>query len=216
MTLKAKALGQSIVLIESETRYMLCSTFMRLQEFYESPFNSIRGNYFDEEDFMDCYANANGNIFSYFEDWGGFNVPGHVIEKFKVAFAGQLNKKEVRLLSMIDALVIPSQPYYVIGAEKEDWVTVRHEIAHALYGLMPEYEQAMDYLLKSEGVNMVEFKKALTKMGYCDDAVLDEAQAYLATGSNHELKDFGVPGLTKQKKKFVTLFEQFVEEFNLG
>src|ERR1700760_4146537 len=83
-----------------ENQYSCCSTFLRLQEYYESPIKGIRGNYFTLEQFMDAYAETKGN-FTYTLDWGGFNVPGHVIKKFFDLFGMNLLEKEKNLYHLL-------------------------------------------------------------------------------------------------------------------
>jgi len=46
----------AIINVEYNTRYELCSCFMRIQEFYESDIPVIRGNYFTLDQYMDEYA----------------------------------------------------------------------------------------------------------------------------------------------------------------
>ena len=64
----------AIVDVQYNTRYELCSSFMRMQEFYESDIPCIKDNYFTLEKFMDEYAKKNGG-FSYTMDWSEFNIP---------------------------------------------------------------------------------------------------------------------------------------------
>ena len=53
-----KKLRNDIILINAKDQYELASTFIRLQEFYESPFSEIKGHTFSMEEYMDIYANS--------------------------------------------------------------------------------------------------------------------------------------------------------------
>jgi hypothetical protein len=64
--------ADAIYLLRFETQYEITSSFLRIQEHYESPHFS--GRVFTLEEFMDWYA-AEYGAFTYLEDWSGFNVP---------------------------------------------------------------------------------------------------------------------------------------------
>ena len=64
-------LADGIFLVRFDTQYALASTFLRIQEHYES--NRFRNRVFSLEQYMDWYA-AEFGAFTYFEDWSGFNV----------------------------------------------------------------------------------------------------------------------------------------------
>jgi hypothetical protein len=72
-------IADGIYLLRFKTQYELTSTFLRVQEYYESP--RFQGRIFTLEQFMDWYAAQYGS-FSYFEDWSGFNVPSTAFQPF--------------------------------------------------------------------------------------------------------------------------------------
>ena len=81
--MKCKEIYPNLFLFTFPNQYELASTFIRLQEFYESPYKEIKGQYFTLEKYMDRYAkDQEDNKFTYFEDWNGFNVPGNIVLKF--------------------------------------------------------------------------------------------------------------------------------------
>ena len=71
---------------------------MRVQEYYESRYPSIKGKYFPIEDFMDIYSEKNGN-FTYTLDWGGFNIPGNIYMEWAEDFwkYPDMMQKEINL-----------------------------------------------------------------------------------------------------------------------
>ena len=89
------------------------------------------------------------------------------------------------------------KPFYIIGGVKGDIEVIDHEIAHALYYMNPEYKDMMDTAnyqfyknLRGEYSKMV---KALKKMGYGDNVIKDEVQAYMSTSGKKELVEkFGL------------------------
>ena len=52
--MRIKTSKDNIIFLEADTQYELASTFMRLQEHYESP--KFRGKKVDLEEYMDWYA----------------------------------------------------------------------------------------------------------------------------------------------------------------
>ena len=177
-----------LIHLHFETQYGLASTLMRLQEFYESPYEGIRGHVFTHETFMDRYAQENDGEFTYFEDWTGFNVPGHIVDAFFEQFT-DLQQKEHKLRKFINEILEENDwnAYYIIatcrGAADEE-ETVQHEIAHAMYYLFNTYKEEMDGHLtsmESEKALMKALKFQLKKSGYAENVHEDEMQAYFAT-----------------------------------
>lgn len=191
-----------IVHLNFDTQYELCSTFVRVQEFYESPFEGIRGHYFTLEEFMDHYAKTNGN-FTYFSDWGGFNVPGDVVNSFFDKF-DELRQKEHVILDAVKPFWFTSDKhsdYYVIGtyadADGDETTYVAHEIAHAYYYLDATFKSAQDSIYEQlDSEVKARVAVALIDMGYSEQVILDETQAYFATDDENVLrKRFNLEGL---------------------
>lgn len=173
-----------IVHFHFEKQYDLIADFIRLQEFYESPLKGIRGELFTLDEFMDAYAEANGN-FTYFTDWLGFNVPGNIVIKFRDVFYGDMRPREWGLLSSIDhknKFIYRRDPqFYVIGTCK-NFKYVNHELAHAYYYLAPAYKDAQDAVTASMDPEMkAKVAVKLVEMGYTEDVIDDEIQAYFST-----------------------------------
>jgi hypothetical protein len=71
--------AEGVYLLRSKTQYELASTFLRIQEHYESPFFS--GKIFSLEQYMDWCAARTGS-FTYYEDSSGFSVPSSALQPF--------------------------------------------------------------------------------------------------------------------------------------
>jgi hypothetical protein len=135
---------------------------------------------------MDTYAEKTG-AFTYFEDWGGFNVPGDVIIKFRDEFYGEMRPKEWALLHDVGDFVYRRDPkFYLIGThgtlDGNGASYVEHEMAHAYFYLEPMYKNMCDivYSLLASDIKD-KLKEKLLKMGYNEDVVPDEVQAYFST-----------------------------------
>jgi len=185
--MKIKSSNDNIIVLTAETQYELASTFLRVQEYYESP--EFKDTVFDLEEYMDYYAEKYGN-FTYYSDWNGFNVPGNVVRSFFKEFAKfskQLSQKEIDLFNILAEYIDGDQKFYVIGLWKND-NTVEHEFSHAFYCVDPAYKKEMNALLKNVPE---EFKhrclKVLQDDGYHKSVFVDETIAYFAT---NKITDF--------------------------
>lgn len=181
--MKIESTKNNIIFLKAKDQYELTSTFLRLQEFYESPNPKFRNKFFELEDYMDWYAKEYGN-FTYTSDWSGFNVPGNVVTNFFVDYKGKTLKKENALFKLIRAATFDTDnKFYIIGTY-EDGSVVNHEMAHAHFYLDPAYKKQMTQLVNDLPQSFrIQFQNMLLKKGYCKQVLVDETQAYLATNS---------------------------------
>jgi len=195
--LKFKKLANNIYQIEADTQYEICMTFIRLQEYYESPFEEIRECSFTLETYMDRYAKENGN-FTYTEDWNGFNVPGEAVRKFfnlnETDFMLNASWKEKWLLAQLifHNVLRSSEEFYLLGTHKQEIEedVLAHEYAHAFWHLDPEYRKAQEMLLNSlHPDKKKKIKFALKNEGYDESVFWDEAQAYISTSCDQDLEE---------------------------
>lgn len=163
-----------IYLIESNSRQDLAETFMRFQEHYESP--EFKGKTFSIDEFAHWYAKKYG-AFTYTRDWYGFNIPASVLEPFRQGKFDPLTSKEHNLLKLCEKADTNS---YIIGVTpnaeyfKE---TVKHEFVHGAFYTNSEYRKDVIGCVRNFSIKPI--NKGLIKMGYCDDVVVDETNAYV-------------------------------------
>lgn len=165
-----------IYLIESRTRQDLAATFVRFQEYYESPV--FGGRAFSVDEFSAWYASQYG-AFSYCQDWAGFNIPSWVLEPFKDGEFNPLTDKEKNLINFFRNI---QGDFYIIGATKQDEEcadTIKHEFAHGAFFTNSDYRRDVMSCLNTHRPNVV--KIALQEMGYGDNVLEDETNAYLLT-----------------------------------
>lgn len=166
----------NIYLIESATRQGLAETFMRFQEYYESPV--FKGKFFTVEEFAAWYTSQYGQ-FSYCQDWSGFNIPSSVLAPFKEGKFGPLTDREDNFLKFFKNV---EESFYIIGITRQDpeWQeTLRHELAHAKFFVDDSYRK--DVLACISDLKPGSVKTALEKMGYGKNVIDDETNAYLMT-----------------------------------
>lgn len=166
--------ADSIYVVRFETQYALASTFLRIQEHYES--SRFRGRVFSLEDFMDWYA-AQFGAFTYYDDWTGFNVPSTALAAFYSGRFDPLLRKEQQLLRLLAKV---RTPFYVIGLFDDN--DLMHELAHALFFLHPAYRREVRAALREH--NTASVRRRLAALGYHRSVLEDEVHAYVLAGLN--------------------------------
>lgn len=169
--------ADGIYLLRFENQYELTSTFLRVQEHYESP--QFHGRIFTLEQYMDWYVAENG-AFTYYQDWSGFNVPSTAFEPFYDGKFDPLTSKEKRLLGLFKNL---QGRFYVIGIyDGGKKGTLTHELAHALFFIDEGYRKAVREAMR--GYDTSSLERQLIKAGYARHVVVDEVQAYIVAPSS--------------------------------
>jgi len=207
--MKLEKLCDGVYNIVFDTQYELTSTMLRVQEYYESPYEEIRGKYFELQDFIDLYSKDHDG-FTYYTDWSGFNVPAWVVKDF-FTFPS-FSKKELALKALVDT--IEDGDYYLIASSKESGSNVHnHELAHAFFYLSETYRNHMRRLVRTFNGSK-DMRDDLASMGYCKEVMTDEIQAYLATSS---LLDFNGWKFIQNKPdiEHMIKFQSFFRDFNI-
>ena len=186
---RIEGLGGGIYHLSFPNQYMMNAAFLRPQEYFESP--KYRGKVFTRDEFQSWYcATRPHGQFSYYTDWGGFNLPDKALKPF---FRGAFNP-----LSPLEKIIIEpfrdmKGPLYLIGTLQGDArETLRHEIAHALYHTNPHYREEVEQALSI--VNLTPINRCLKGMGYHRLRWKDEAHAYIGD-LPAELETFGINSL---------------------
>lgn len=163
----------------------LGSTFLRFQEYQESP--KFKDKVFSVKEFIKYYSSFNPDgCFTYFDDWAGFNISSDMLVPFYEGNFNPLTKREQKLLSIFDKELKLGQNFYILGivpSKDKSGDTLLHELAHALFYLNPIYKKEVLKALKP--YKLPEVKKHIMGLGYNKSVLYDEAQAYLT----HNLKD---------------------------
>jgi hypothetical protein len=182
---KLKEVAPSVFLCAMKDPYDLAMTFCRVQEYYESPYKEIRGKVFSIAEYQRLYTHERGEkSFTYPTDWFGFNVPSIAIESLYSQSIPDLNLYDNVILKIHnqDVPAITNYKYYLIGATENAWGTVRHEVCHGLYYTDSSYRETVDELVDSISASQEQkMTKFLKDMGYCQEVIKDEIQAYLST-----------------------------------
>ena len=192
---KTKKPIKNCLLLEFNTQKDLALAFCRVEEYYEGN-PKVNGKYLSFVEFIDAFMTDDGKL-DYFHYWTGFNIPGNIFIEWSQKNMSEKTYWENALAYAVHSKLNLEKPFYVIGGVKGDIEVIDHEIAHALYYMNPEYKDMMDTAnyqfyknLRGEYSKMV---KALKKMGYGDNVIKDEVQAYMSTSGKKELVEkFGL------------------------
>lgn len=191
----------------------LALTFCRMQEYYESDLPELKNKHFSFEEFIDSQMDINGNI-DYFNYWDGFNIPSQVLHSW-LGGIKNLTRWEDKLIAQLP--ILSDEPFYVIGALEKDKTTISHEIAHALYSLDNSYFAKMSALttnfLNEHKKDSSKLIKILKILGYGENVILDEIQAYLSTDPKKNLvEDFELDYDTL--KPLIQQYRKVLREYN--
>jgi hypothetical protein len=215
---KVKEIKPRIYCVLVDDDYDRAMLFCRYQEFYESPYKEFRGKKFSWMEYMRFYKSAwKKRVFTYPEDWSGYNIPSNVLEKGVDTFYKETQYDEI----MNDIYFYCGNntqqknsgtrcDWYLIGASSKDLKTLDHEIAHGLYYTNKAYKKSVDKLINNIKPSHYEkLKKKLTKMGYVDDKKIidDEINAFMSTGLYNGLD---TKELKKYEKEFIRNFKKFL------
>lgn len=179
-----------VYFLRFETQRDLAMSFLRFQEYYESP--KYKGQVFSRTEFKQYYKSVSETgKFTYLSDWGGFNIPSKVLTPF---YEGKFPFITEREKAILDLFKDKKGAFYLIGGFKENtkdkkkalfWEaeTIIHELAHALYYFDPVYHEKVERVLNNTSQAVLnELKQWLMTMGhYHKEVIRDEQHAYLAT-----------------------------------
>jgi hypothetical protein len=191
--------------------------FCRYQEYYESPYKKFRGKKFTWMEYMRDYKNVwKKDVFTYPEDWAGYNIPSNILDGALDVFYEE-SEYDVIMNDIYYYGAIDSQnknngercDWYLIGSSSKDLKTMDHEIAHGLYYTNKQYKSDVTKLIKNIRPSHYEkLKKKLMKMGYVNDKKIidDEIQAFMSTGLYNGLD---TKELKKYEKDFVANFKKY-------
>lgn len=196
-----------IIHIEMSNQSVLCRTFMRFEEYYESPYSNIKGQIFSREEFRKTYMEKRGaSEFTYCKDWLGFNVPDYVFVPFLDGKFDPLLQCERKLLECVVKFSLRKDRYYVIGSVKGSARVLCHEISHGLWYTNKSYKKTQLRLL--EGLSQRtrrSINQILLGLGYCEEVYDDEAVAFILTCSSH----VGHLKIKRCRKKMREVFNEF-------
>ena len=190
--------------------------FMRYQEFYESDSESFRGKGFKWYDYVKYYKEkTKKDYFSYHEDWSGYNIPCDSIESC-MTIIPDLNFYDLIMFSVVDTIKnkVGGENFYLIGIDQsngEDPSLIYHEIAHGLWFSSPIYKTRQSKNIEKLNPNVKEYLiKKISGMGYGENVIEDEIQAYLSTGIGDNMTR--IKGIKEAQIPFKEVFDSYSDK----
>ena len=174
MKIKKLQITDKIFLVAFKDQFDITSTFLRFQEFYESP--KFQGKVFTLEEFKKWYTSLKGS-FSYYTDWNGFNIPSYILQPFYDGEFNPLSEKEKKFLELFKK---EKGKFYVIGVHKDIKdisKLLNHEVAHGLFYTDEEYHKKILDIISKFDVEDIK-NELRAKGGYSEDVLTDEVHAY--------------------------------------
>ncbi len=171
--LKLKKQPYNSIWISADSQKELGETFIRFQEYYESPSRKYRNKIFTLGDIKNYYSLQYGADL-YSDLWIGFNFPSSVLIPFKQGLFDPLTSQEKELLGL---LKYRHDTFYIIGAQNNS--TLRHELSHAMYGYDSRYKNEIDNFISKNKKGFLKVSKHILKRGYDKSVLNDELQAYI-------------------------------------
>jgi hypothetical protein len=187
--LKLKKQPYNSVWISADSQKELGETFIRFQEYYESPNKKFRNNIFTLGDIKNFYSIEYGADL-YSELWIGFNFPSSVLSPFKQGLFDPLTPQEKELLVL---LKYRHDKFYIIGAQNNS--TLRHELSHAMYGYDSKYKSEIDNYIAKNKKGFDKVSNNILKKGYAKTVLNDELQAYITDNDDDFIRNNLDPSL---------------------
>jgi hypothetical protein len=204
---KVKELYEDIYLIESN-KVDLAMMFYRVQEFYENPKYRYK-----EVAFWDlfCFHTRDDGIFSYADDFVGFNISSDVWNNYIKIKHKELTPWDREFNTVVSEIKKKSKRFYVIGTHRGDQRTLEHELAHAFYFMYSGYRQSMNTLIKRYFTDkkIKKIHNELKEFEYHSSVFKDEIQAYaIDTGAPESLDKY----LRKKRRYFRRIFLKYKKQ----
>jgi len=206
--------ANSIFAAKIEDIRIRCYLFLRYQEFYEGYSKDIRGSRFTIDDYIKWYMMEykNKDMFTYSYDWCGFNIPS---ESISDCMSGIFDINEYdRVMSKIYNSCLMengNKKFYLLGVDSLDSDLLNHEMSHGMYYTDPEYKEAMDQITESLPMeSYASLRKIVQNMGYGDNVINDEIQAYMSTGLSSKMST--IPNLEEFLSTYKETFDHFLKK----
>jgi hypothetical protein len=179
--LKIKSQPYNSVWIIADSQEELGRTFIRFQEYYESPNPDFRGKIFTLGVVRQWYSIKYGAD-TYHHDWTGFNFPSRILLPFKQGLFDPLTSEEIELLNLFK---YRHDNFYIMGAQNN--ATLRHELSHALYDSNEKYRNEIDCYIKKNKRGLAQTRKYILDKGYTEEVINDEIQAYITDNDDQTI-----------------------------
>ncbi len=209
-----KKLYPNLLVVSSTSKEILGRIFVRMQGCVDS--KEFRNKIFSHKEYENWFSKDGKNVYTAFV---GYNIPSYIIKSFTNGDFKNISPEEYWLLNEIKK-ANTLEPYYVIGyLEGSETTTLKHELAHALYYLSPEYKKQVDVIV-GNFLDNIEPRKlsALTDyfkgLKYHNSIYDDEVNAYLVANKKFLISiDFWDAQIERASDLLNRLFQEEYRKF---
>jgi hypothetical protein len=122
--LKLLKIIDKVYLLEINDRYDRGMLFSKYQEFYESPYDELKGKPFDLCYLMKVYKTKNDQtLFTYTDDWSGYNIPSYSLKEcFQINQEHNIsmNLYDKVMLDIYNKITEEEKEFYLIGTDESN------------------------------------------------------------------------------------------------
>jgi hypothetical protein len=204
---------KNLYLVNFKKHSDLCYTFLRFQEYFESP--KYKNKTFSLKEFKDWYCESrHQQKFTYCYDWAGFNIPDYILTPF---FNNQFKKITKREQALLNAFKNIPKPFYIIGLSQKYFEhSKEHEIAHGLWYLNKNYKRRIQSILKQiPEKTLKRLHSELRKLGYHKDVFEDETHAFILSSYHIHLPYWGIKIHPDIYKNILKTYKQYNKDYKL-
>jgi len=210
MNIQHTKLAEKIHLLTFENQKDITSTFLRFQEYYESP--NFRGKIFSLDEYRQWYVKTSPNgirtgEFTYYSDWNGFNIPSYVLKPFYDGKFNPLSEAEEKLLEIFKN---EDGVFYIIGIHKENKKIdqlLTHETAHGFFHTNDDYRNNVKQIISKYDTGSIR-EELRTKAGYHEEVLEDEVHAYSIDSASR----LSTPINEKLSTELRELYEKYLKQ----
>jgi len=162
----------------------LCRATQRFSHYYEV--EDFVGKIVTWEKMDEFYEKKYSDKMWWCNRYAGANIPDHVFKAFLASDLSDYSPEETRILDIVRDI---EEPYYVIMTSDEALYVRDHEIAHAMWYLIPEYHDKARKIVM-DNWDEVENIRSHIKRYYADEVMVDELHAYIGVYTRYLLGAF--------------------------
>lgn len=190
-----------------KTRREMCLAWGRIVENFET--TELKNKVLSRDDIRKHWKPIIHD--DYFDYWDGFNITNKDIQSFVDVYRGLLitGAMYCEELTIWSKIPNPKKKYSIITAIDDS--TFMHELAHALFYLIPDYKRKQLKILKDYDTEALE-NNLKREMGYEDKSIKDEALAHIIEGDEKYFKKYVKLNVHIYDKLRLKLLDVFTKE----